>query len=163
MVLCHPACTSVLICPGWKAYPSPLLFQPQRVHGALVGLPVVLGLLPRRPALWVAVLAMHCAQSSSGTQHFLMQFCPWTTAPLVLTTYCPPSRQDHNILSPSARVSGALIWDFWGALCLPAACLCPPLPPRLWLLCTSLDCPPLPRLAESQEGRIGVSLVLWEC
>lgn len=45
-------------------------------------------------------------------------------------------------LSPFTRVPGAVIWEFWGTLHLPAARLCPSLPPGLWLLCTSLDPPP---------------------
>ena len=80
LVLCHTACTSVLINPGLKGQLSPLLFKPQPVHLALGGgLPVVLGLLPHHPALWVAVLALSSVQSTSMTPHFsLCSSHPWT-------------------------------------------------------------------------------------
>ena len=50
-------------------------------------------------------------------------------------------------------MSDALIWEFWGTPRLPAACLCPPLPPRLWLLCTSVDRAP-PRPPPTEVSRV---------
>ena len=119
------------------------------------GLPMVLGLLPHRPALWVAVLAMHSAQSLSGTQHFLMQFCPWTTTGSSCSDQLLSSFQAgpyHPFLCPHECQVLSEIWEFWGTLPLPAARLCPPLPPRLWLLYTRLDPPELSRVP-GRQGR----------
>ena len=134
LILCHTPSTSVLNS-RWKAQQSPLLFIPQCVHGTLGA-----SSGPRSPSsspnTLVAVLVLGSVQSSSGTPHFLMQFCPWTAgsscpapgplAPLVLTTYCPPSR--HNCNSPFS-ICLSVRHSHLGVLGLPTSSCCQPLPP----------------------------------
>lgn len=134
LILCNTTSTSVLN-PGRKAQWSPLLFKPQPICGTLGA-----SSSPRSPSLspstLLAVLALGSVQSSSGPPHFLMQFCPWTIgqscpapgplAPLVLTTYCLPSRHDCNTpfyICPSIRHSHL------GVLGHLASSCCPPLSP----------------------------------
>ena len=137
------------------------------------GLPVVLGLLPHRPALCVAVLAMHLHRAHPGPNTFSCSSAPGPLlAPLVLTSYCPPSWQDLILpfsVPPSVRCSQRS-----GSSGAPCLFLQPAFAP-LFLPgcgCCAQDWT-LPSLAESQEGRVGVSLVsvtrapthllLWEC
>ena len=75
-VQCHIAHTSILVSPGLKVQLSPFLFKPQPVHGALGGF---------RWSEVFFLLTQHSVQSSSGTPHFLMQFCPWTDYWLLLS------------------------------------------------------------------------------
>lgn len=142
--------------PDGKHSRGPFLFQPQHVHGALVGLPVVLGLPSSSPSTWVAVLAMHSVQSSSGPNTFSCSSAldHWPSSPDSTTVLLPG--RTLTSLSPSARVSDALIWEFWGhpALFLQPR---PASSSQAVLLCTSVDRLPQPNRGNSPRKAGSVS------
>lgn len=112
---------------------------------------MVSGLLPHHPTLWVAVLALHSAQSTSRTPTFSCT-CPWTTGLLVLTTYCPPSRYDSNIPF-SVHWCQVLSSGSSRALCIfLLSCLAPS--SRARLLCTEVWTPaPEGQRVPGRQGR----------
>ena len=125
LILRHTACTSVLN-PGWKPQLSPLLFKPQPDRGALGGfLWSQVSFLIAQHSGWLCWPWALCRAHPGPHSSARAVPAPRPLAPLVLTTLCPPSRHNRNIPFPSALVSLALIWWFWGTLHLPADTFAP--------------------------------------
>ena len=85
--------------------------KPQPIHGALGGfLWSQVSFLISQHSGWLcwpwALCSVHLGPHTSDRA----VPAPGPLAPLVLTTYCPPSKHSCNIPFPSARVSRAFIW-----------------------------------------------------
>ena len=85
--------------------------KPQPIHGALGGfLWSQVSFLISQHSGWLcwpwALCRVHLGPHTSDSA----DPAPGLLAPLVLTTYCPPSKHSCNIPFPSVRVSRAFIW-----------------------------------------------------